>query len=65
MNSQEVITMKTKTRKANHNIGSHSERMIMRKALRAIRKSTEGIKTGKYIPSVEDKKHYALDNIIH
>jgi hypothetical protein len=57
--------MKTKTRKANHNIGSHSERMIMRKALRAIRKSTEGIKTGKYIPSVEDKKHYALDNIIH
>lgn len=47
-----------KTRKQEHNIGTHKERMEKRKAQRQLRVvDYRKIKIGKYTPSVEDKKH--------
>lgn len=54
-----------KTRKAEHNIGNHKEKMVKRHALRGLRVRIPyelgyHFKTGKYTPAVEDKKH--IDN---
>lgn len=47
-----------KIRKEDHNIGTHKEKMQKRKAKRALRVVTvRKVKTGKYTPSIEDKKH--------
>ena len=44
-------------RRQDHNIGTHKERMIKRKAKRGLRIASVSVKTGKYTPAVEDKKH--------
>lgn len=49
--------MNKKPKKQLHNIGTHAERMALRRQVQRNRVSTTYIKTGKYTPSVEDKKH--------
>ena len=48
---------KAKPRKLPHNIGTHEERMRERRIVQYMRQAAFRVKTGKYIPAVEDKKH--------
>lgn len=47
-------------RRLKHNIGSHEERMILRRTDQSGRVSSVRVKTGKYNPRVEDKKHATI-----
>ena len=52
------MATKVKVRRQPHNIGTHEERMVKRRMLQRNRQATVRVDIGKYIPILEDRKHW-------